>query len=790
MRGMLRALVWLPTVLPAAVPAASAGELDSLLPADTLVYIDWPGTHVLRSDLQQSALMRLIEDPQVGPWLQSLAARLAGGVQAGVGKPRVPGSEELLAELVGLALDYPSEGVILGVSARARGLDVDAGLVVRAGRDNSALAEIIDEWMEVLGVAEADITEVRASEALVRRTSLPQSGLLLHWGVIQDAFVLATGPRLIELLMADAGPGKDMDPVGQAADPMDGRQAPGPDGTTAGEPGHPAAAVQDGIQEDHLVADGPSSPLPDEAGAAGAGQAPGKLLAEPAFAEMRLQSGRSTPSLAVYIRLEGLRKLAGAFGKLAGLFGAARGEPARTLALVQALIPQGASSTAVMLEARREGLLTTSFQSMPDQAGASGTRSHRPLEPLDLSAVPQGVRWAVVGRENLADRFAALMDLVHQLDPRREQEFLRVVERFEQRTGWAFDEQVLAGLGETWLLFDSRCFSRPWSGGLTLVLETRRGYRLGQALCRLAESISEEPVPGESVVHTVNHRGVEIHYLPGARGGPGPAPAWAEWDGRLVLGPYPQTVRSYLEHLAARSPSLLDEPAFARGLNLLPPGSDMIGYIDSAQVAHAACSDMLLGIWKAATPLDGGPGAWPSPDALAAPLFPTVFARARTDRGIVSASFGPLPVPAELVTAGGAAVLARALLPSATVSGPDDRVGKAAVARSMLGAGGPVVIAIELFHAHMGRYPADLSELVQVPRDAVSADRWRGPYIRSAEHLLDPWGHPLAYACPGGGKGRAFELWSLGADGENGTEDDVRVESRVSGRQESARPER
>jgi len=783
-------MIWLLAVLPVVPPRAAAGELDSLLPADTLVYVEWPGTPALRRDLQQSALVRLIEDPQVGPWLQSLAARLAGAVQAGVGRPRVPGSEELLAELTGLALEYPSEVAILGVSARARGLDLDAGLVVRAGRDNSALAEIIDDWMEVLGVAEADITEVRASGALVRRTSLPQSGLLLHWGVIRDAFVLATGPRLIELLMAEARPGEDAGPLGQAADPMDGQDDADPRRTPAAKPGHPADGVQDPHQKHHRLTGGTNPPLADEAGAAAAGPVAGKLAAEPAFAEMRRQSARSTPSLAVYVRLEGVKKLAGVAGKLAGLFGGARAEPAKTLGLVQALIPQEASSTAVMLEARREGLLTTSFQPMRNQTGASEARSYRPLEPLDLAAIPRGVRWAVVGRENLADRFASLMDLLHQLDPRREQEFLGVVDRFEERTGLAFDEQVLAGLGETWLLFDSGCFSRPWSGGLTLVLEMRRGYRLGEALRRLADSLPEEAVPGESPVRTVNHRGVEIHYLPGSRGGPGPAPAWAEWDGRLVLGPYPQTVRSYLEHLGARSPSLLDDPAFARGLNLLPPGSDMIGYIDSAQVAHAACSDMLLGIWKTATPLDGGPGAWPSPDALAAPLFPTVFARARTDRGIVSASFGPLPVPAELVTAGGAAVLARALLPSATVSGPDDRVGKAAVARSMIGAGGPLVVAIELFHAHVGRYPADLSELVQAPRDAVSARRWRGPYIRSAEHLLDPWGHPLAYACPGGGKGRAFELWSLGADGENGTEDDVRVESRVSGWQESAQPER
>ncbi len=787
MRRMSSLLVWILAVMPAAQPAAQAGELASLLPADTLVYVEWPGTPALRRDLQQSALMRLIEDPQVGPWLENLFPKLADRVRAGIGGPGGANSGELLSDWAGLALEYPCEAVILGISARARGLELDAGLVVRAGRDNSALAEIIDEWMEVLGVVEADITEVRTSGAVVRRTSLPHSGMLLHWGVIDDGFVLAIGPRLIELLLPSGRPEEGVEPDGEQADATDAQETFDADVAAAGEHGYRA----DSGRDDHRLPGDSSTPSPGRVSSAAAAAVSGGLAAEPAFAEVRRQSGRSAPCVVVYVRLEGLRKLAGALGKLAGLFGGTPGELAKTLSLAQALVPQGATSAAVMLEARREGLLTTSFQPAVAEPEPPGSRFRRPLEPLDLSAIPQGVRWAVAGREDLVERFARLMDLLHEIDPGREQELLRLVERFEEQNGAAFDEQVLAGLGETWLLFDSRCFSRPWSGGLTLVLETRRGYRMAETLRRLAESILEQGAErAESPVRTLNHRGTEVYYLPGAGSGRMPAPAWAECDGRLVLGPYPQTVRSYLDHLITRSTSLLDEPAFARGLNMLPPGSDMIGYIDSAEVVHAACSDVLQGIWKAAVSSDGGPGAWPSPDALASPLFPTIFARARTDRGFVSASFGPLPLPTGLITAGGAAVLARVLLPSATVSGPDDRVGKAAVARSMIGPGGPVVIAIELFFAHMGRYPRDLSELVQAPRDAVSARRWRGPYIRSADHLRDPWGRPLAYAASGGHNGRAFDLWSLGADGENGTEDDIRFETRVSGRQEYARPER
>jgi general secretion pathway protein G len=62
--------------------------------------------------------------------------------------------------------------------------------------------------------------------------------------------------------------------------------------------------------------------------------------------------------------------------------------------------------------------------------------------------------------------------------------------------------------------------------------------------------------------------------------------------------------------------------------------------------------------------------------------------------------------------------------------------------------------------------PADLS-------DTKSA-RWNGPYIDGEELPTDPWSHDLQYEYPPkNGTSDYPDIWSMGPDGEDGTDDDI-----------------
>jgi len=75
------------------------------------------------------------------------------------------------------------------------------------------------------------------------------------------------------------------------------------------------------------------------------------------------------------------------------------------------------------------------------------------------------------------------------------------------------------------------------------------------------------------------------------------------------------------------------------------------------------------------------------------------------------------------------------------------------------------------FQADCGRFPTNqegLRALLRAPADV--RDNWKGPYVKEKD-IIDPWGRPLEYRCPGR-RNADFDLYTLGADGQEGGEDE------------------
>ncbi|MFH1747572.1 MAG: type II secretion system major pseudopilin GspG [Planctomycetota bacterium] len=86
--------------------------------------------------------------------------------------------------------------------------------------------------------------------------------------------------------------------------------------------------------------------------------------------------------------------------------------------------------------------------------------------------------------------------------------------------------------------------------------------------------------------------------------------------------------------------------------------------------------------------------------------------------------------------------------------------------------------ALELYRTHMDRYPQEddggLMALVEEPEDEDELKKWRGPYVKNAKDLIDPWGNELIYECPGEYNERSYDLSSAGPDGDEGSDDDIK----------------
>lgn len=79
---------------------------------------------------------------------------------------------------------------------------------------------------------------------------------------------------------------------------------------------------------------------------------------------------------------------------------------------------------------------------------------------------------------------------------------------------------------------------------------------------------------------------------------------------------------------------------------------------------------------------------------------------------------------------------------------------------------GHIAEALELYYLDVGRYPGPQDGLRALVNAPSGTARWRGPYLKKAEAINDPWGQPYVYRFPG--EHGAFDVVSLGRDNAAG----------------------
>ena len=79
---------------------------------------------------------------------------------------------------------------------------------------------------------------------------------------------------------------------------------------------------------------------------------------------------------------------------------------------------------------------------------------------------------------------------------------------------------------------------------------------------------------------------------------------------------------------------------------------------------------------------------------------------------------------------------------------------------------------LDLYRLQVGRYPSDDEGLDAMMDQPADAPNWDGPYLKKADALIDPWGRPYLYRFPG--EYGDFDLYTLGADGQDGGEGENR----------------
>ena len=77
-----------------------------------------------------------------------------------------------------------------------------------------------------------------------------------------------------------------------------------------------------------------------------------------------------------------------------------------------------------------------------------------------------------------------------------------------------------------------------------------------------------------------------------------------------------------------------------------------------------------------------------------------------------------------------------------------------------------IASGLDLFLLDIGRYPTDQEGLKALVDAPPNLPNWAGPYVSQASILNDPWGRPYVYHVPSRNPGIAYDLYTLGPDGD------------------------
>ncbi len=121
------------------------------------------------------------------------------------------------------------------------------------------------------------------------------------------------------------------------------------------------------------------------------------------------------------------------------------------------------------------------------------------------------------------------------------------------------------------------------------------------------------------------------------------------------------------------------------------------------------------------------------------------------------------------------ALLAAFAVPALMKQGSQAKVD---LTKSQVGNSGTISQQLDKYRFDVGRYPDTSEGLAALYERPSSIDeesgKWKGPYLKgSIEQLRDPFGAEYEYKSPGEFNEDSFDLWSVGEDGEDGTDDDV-----------------
>jgi prepilin-type processing-associated H-X9-DG protein len=221
----------------------------------------------------------------------------------------------------------------------------------------------------------------------------------------------------------------------------------------------------------------------------------------------------------------------------------------------------------------------------------------QPLSDDTLTVVPQTASRFAAGHFDMGSAFRGLHSAVEQFDPNVAQQFNQGLAIANAMLGVDIQNDLFDSFGDQWVMYTDRTIGGSGLLGLVVVNKLKNPEKAEAALTSLSQRANMliAQSMGTDKTVTIEFRqstieGVTIHYL----AIPLLAPGWGIKDGNLYFGLYPQVVSSAAQFVAAKGPSILQNPAYLalqKRLGDHKPSS--VSFLDLPATAGEGYSDLL-----------------------------------------------------------------------------------------------------------------------------------------------------------------------------------------------------
>jgi hypothetical protein len=203
------------------------------------------------------------------------------------------------------------------------------------------------------------------------------------------------------------------------------------------------------------------------------------------------------------------------------------------------------------------------------RSGLVALLDSQPISDDALRTVPKTATLMSAGRLDLAKLVAQIREIAGKIEPQAQGMFDMVMGMVQQQIGMDVQKDLLAPLGDEWVVYADPNTTGSGLLGFVLVNKLRQPEQAQTSFGKLETFLNEtfkRETHGEVTIQfqTTQASGATIHYL----AVPFVAPAWAIKNGNMYVGLYPQIVAAALDNGGAGK-SILDNGDFVALRNRL-----------------------------------------------------------------------------------------------------------------------------------------------------------------------------------------------------------------------------